>query len=36
MQRIRDLNPKIVDVNEIFAGDTLKLPEIDERESAHE
>ena len=36
MQRIRDLNPKITDVDEIFAGDRLKLPAIDELERSHE
>lgn len=36
MQRIRDLNPKITDVDEIFAGDRLKLPAIEELERSHE
>jgi general secretion pathway protein A len=30
IQRIRDLNPKIVDIDEIFAGDTLRLPAVDD------
>jgi hypothetical protein len=36
MQRIRDLNPKIVDVDEIFAGDVLRLPPVEEQDRAHE
>lgn len=36
MQRIRDLNPSIRDVNEIFAGDTLRLPPVEEVDGAHE
>jgi nucleoid-associated protein YgaU len=36
MQRIRDLNPNITDVDEIFAGDRLKLPAIEELDRAHE
>jgi len=30
LDRIRDLNPQIVDVDEIYAGDHLKLPVFDE------
>lgn len=29
MKRIRDLNPQIVNVDQIFAGDTLKLPALE-------
>jgi general secretion pathway protein A len=36
MQRIRDLNPKITDVDEIFAGDRLKLPAVEELDRSHE
>jgi general secretion pathway protein A len=32
LARIRDLNPQIVDVDEIIAGDHLKLPTLDEAE----
>ncbi len=30
MKRIRDLNPQIVDANQIYAGDRLRLPTLDE------
>jgi general secretion pathway protein A len=36
MQRIRDLNPKITDVDEIFAGDRLRLPAVEELGGTHE
>ena len=36
MKRIRDLNPQIVNVNEIFAGDRLRLPSLDDVGPAHE
>ncbi len=36
IQRIRDLNPQITDVDEIFAGDKLRLPAVEGLERAHE
>jgi hypothetical protein len=36
LKRIRDLNPQIVDVDQIFAGDRLKLPALDEPDRPHE
>ena len=36
IERIRALNPQIVNVNQIFAGDRLRLPEITEPGRAHE
>jgi len=36
LSRIRDLNPQIVNVNHIFAGDHLKLPTVEESERRHE
>jgi general secretion pathway protein A len=36
LKRIRDLNPQIVDVDQIFAGDTLKLPALEEVDRPHE
>ncbi|MCC6766455.1 MAG: AAA family ATPase [Deltaproteobacteria bacterium] len=34
MQRIRDLNPQIVDVDHIYAGDRLRLPAVDETDGS--
>ncbi len=36
LKRIRDLNPQIVHLDQIFAGDHLKLPALDELDQTHE
>jgi general secretion pathway protein A len=36
MKRIRELNPQIRNVDEIFAGDRLRLPALDDASPAHE
>jgi len=36
LQRIRELNPQIVNLDQIFAGDRLRLPTLDESDHAHE
>lgn len=36
LQRIRELNPQIVNLDQIFAGDRLRLPTLDQPDHAHE
>jgi general secretion pathway protein A len=36
IKRIRELNPQIVDANHIYAGDTLKMPELDAQDRSRE